>query len=95
MNGLLGQFSSCISVSSLPILGFNRIDRVTDDRPLTCQPPGVNLMTLVAHQPTAAAVREARQRRAEWDNEKHPLAEPLHYRWGNVKRMLMDLEDHD
>ena len=36
-----------------------------------------------------------RQRRAEWDNEKHPLAEPLHYRWGNVKRMLMDLEDHD
>jgi len=36
-----------------------------------------------------------RQRRAEWDNEKHPLAEPLHYRWGNVKRILMDLENHD
>lgn len=36
-----------------------------------------------------------RQRRAEWDNEKHPLGEPLHYRWGNVRRMLLDLEDHD
>jgi hypothetical protein len=36
-----------------------------------------------------------RQRRAEWDNEKHPLGEPLHYRWSNVKRMLLDLEDHD
>ena len=36
-----------------------------------------------------------RQRRAEWDNEKHPLGEPLHYRWSNVKRMLLDLENHD
>ena len=36
-----------------------------------------------------------RQRRAEWDNERHPLGEPLHYRWSNVKRMLLDLEDHD
>jgi hypothetical protein len=36
-----------------------------------------------------------RQRRAEWNNEKHPLAEPLHYRWGRVHRMLCDLEEHD
>jgi hypothetical protein len=36
-----------------------------------------------------------RQRRAEWDNERHPLGEPLHYRWSNVKRMLLDLDDHD
>ena len=36
-----------------------------------------------------------RQRRAEWDNERHPLGEPLHYRWSNVKRMLLDLEDYD
>jgi hypothetical protein len=36
-----------------------------------------------------------KQRRAEWDNEKHPLGEPLHYRWSNVRRMLLDLENHD
>jgi hypothetical protein len=36
-----------------------------------------------------------RQRRAEWDNEQHPLAEPLHYRWARVHRMLGDLEEHD
>lgn len=32
-----------------------------------------------------------RQRRAEWHPEDHPLAEPLHYRWGNVRRLLADL----
>ena len=36
-----------------------------------------------------------RQRRAEWNNEKHPLAVPLHYRWSNVKRLLLDLQDYE
>ena len=36
--------------------------------------------------------QDGRDRRAEWDNEKHGAAEPLHYRWGNVKRLLRDLE---
>jgi hypothetical protein len=31
-------------------------------------------------------------RRMEWQGEKHGFAEPLHYRWGNVKRLLRDLE---
>lgn len=31
-------------------------------------------------------------RRMEWQGEKHGYAEPLHYRWGNVKRLLRDLE---
>jgi hypothetical protein len=31
-------------------------------------------------------------RRAEWSAEDHPLAEPLHFRWGNVRRLLNDLE---
>jgi hypothetical protein len=31
-------------------------------------------------------------RRMEWQAENHPRAEPLHYRWGNVKRLLRDLE---
>jgi hypothetical protein len=35
-----------------------------------------------------------RQRRAEWENEGHPLAQPLHYRWGIVKRMLTDLDSN-
>lgn len=30
-------------------------------------------------------------RRCEWSPEDHALAEPLHYRWRNVKRMLSDL----
>ena len=33
-----------------------------------------------------------RQRRAEWDPQEHPLAEPLHYRWPNVRRLLADLQ---
>lgn len=33
-----------------------------------------------------------KNRRAEWDALKHPLAEPLHFRWGNVCRLLNDLE---
>lgn len=36
----------------------------------------------------------ARQRRAEWNNtaqSRHPFAEQLHYRWGNVRRLLADL----
>ena len=32
------------------------------------------------------------RRRAEWNAEQHPLAEPLHFRWGNVCRLLNDLE---
>jgi len=31
-------------------------------------------------------------RRAEWSADEHPLAEPLHFRWGNVRRLLNDLE---
>jgi hypothetical protein len=31
-------------------------------------------------------------RRADWSAEKHPLAEPLHFRWDNVRRLLSDLE---
>lgn len=30
-------------------------------------------------------------RRREWTPQGHALAEPLHYRWRNVKRMLSDL----
>jgi hypothetical protein len=30
-------------------------------------------------------------RRIEWQADKHARAEPLHYRWGNVKRLLGDL----
>lgn len=31
------------------------------------------------------------RRRAEWEPAKHPLAEPLHYRWPNVRQLLKDL----
>lgn len=31
-------------------------------------------------------------RRMEWQAENHGFADPLHYRWGNVKRLLRDLE---
>lgn len=31
-------------------------------------------------------------RRMEWQGEHHGIADPLHYRWGNVKRLLRDLE---
>lgn len=31
-------------------------------------------------------------RRMEWQGHLHPKAEPLHYRWSNVKRLLRDLE---
>lgn len=32
-----------------------------------------------------------RERRLEWNNTEHSPAEPLHYRWGNVRRLLADL----
>jgi hypothetical protein len=32
-----------------------------------------------------------RNRRLEWNNEEHPLGEPLHYRWRNVSQLLVDL----
>ena len=32
-----------------------------------------------------------RDRRLEWDNTLHTPAEPLHFRWGNVHRLLSDL----
>ena len=32
------------------------------------------------------------QRRADWSAQQHPLAEPLHFRWRNVCRLLNDLE---
>src|SRR3546814_12398337 len=31
-------------------------------------------------------------RRMEWQGERHGRAAPLHYRWGNVKRLLRDPE---
>jgi len=33
----------------------------------------------------------ARQRRAEWKPDEHPLAEPLNFRWPNVRQLLSDL----
>lgn len=33
------------------------------------------------------------QRRAEWEPDKHTQAEPLHYRWPKVQRLLQDLHD--
>ena len=33
-----------------------------------------------------------RDKRAEWVPDQHPLATPLHYRWGNVRQLLMDLQ---
>lgn len=35
----------------------------------------------------------AQQRRAEWVPETHTLAEPLHYRWPKVQRLLQDLHE--
>jgi hypothetical protein len=32
-----------------------------------------------------------RERRFEWDNQTHTLAEPLHFRWPNIYRLLCDL----
>jgi hypothetical protein len=34
-----------------------------------------------------------REKRAEWMPDQHPLATPLHYRWGNVRQLLMDLQE--
>jgi hypothetical protein len=34
-----------------------------------------------------------RERRAEWVPSDHPAASPLHYRWKNVRRLLMDLQE--
>jgi hypothetical protein len=31
------------------------------------------------------------ERRLEWVNNEHALATPLHYRWGQVSRLLGDL----
>ncbi len=31
------------------------------------------------------------KRRTEWESDEHPLAEPLHYRWRNVRTLLTDL----
>jgi hypothetical protein len=33
-----------------------------------------------------------RERRAEWVPSEHPTALPLHYRWRNVRQLLMDLQ---
>lgn len=35
-----------------------------------------------------------REKRAEWVPSEHPEARPLHYRWGNVRRLLLDLQGH-
>lgn len=34
-----------------------------------------------------------RERRGEWDPEKHTLADALHYRWGRVRQLLTDLRE--
>ena len=34
----------------------------------------------------------ARERRREWSLNKGDISEPLHYRWKNVRRLLMDLQ---
>ncbi|MFO0806400.1 MAG: DUF6361 family protein [Gemmataceae bacterium] len=34
-----------------------------------------------------------RERRTEWVATEHPDASPLHYRWGNVRQLLMDLQE--
>lgn len=34
-----------------------------------------------------------REKRAEWLPDQHPPATPLHYRWGNVRQLLMDLQE--
>jgi hypothetical protein len=64
---------------------------------------GKNPMDLL--EPYAAAERSRKQsrarladnqfgvdRRLEWQADNHTLAEPLHYRWDNVKRLLADLD---
>lgn len=33
-----------------------------------------------------------REKRAEWLPDQHPLATPLHYRWSNVRQLLLDLK---
>ncbi|MCO6454764.1 MAG: hypothetical protein J5I93_05640 [Pirellulaceae bacterium] len=33
------------------------------------------------------------ERRLEWVAQKHPRAGPLHYRWNNVRRLLLDLQE--
>lgn len=33
-----------------------------------------------------------RRRRADWSAREHPVAEPLHFRWRNVRRLLTDLK---
>lgn len=33
-----------------------------------------------------------REQRAEWLPDQHPSATPLHYRWSNVRQLLMDLQ---
>lgn len=35
-----------------------------------------------------------RERRNEWRPDEHPEAQPLHYRWSNVQRLLNDLRTH-
>ena len=37
--------------------------------------------------------RLGRRRRGEWKSEEHPLPEMLHYRWGNVRQLLLDLKE--
>jgi hypothetical protein len=34
-----------------------------------------------------------KEKRAEWIPNKHPKPEPLHYRWKNVRRLLIDLQE--
>lgn len=34
-----------------------------------------------------------KEKRAEWIPDKHPKPEPLHYRWRNVRRLLIDLQE--
>ncbi len=34
-----------------------------------------------------------REKRREWEPSDKPKADPLHYRWGNVTRLLLDLQE--
>jgi hypothetical protein len=33
-----------------------------------------------------------RDKRAEWVPDQHPLATPLHFRWSNIRQLLLDLQ---
>jgi hypothetical protein len=44
------------------------------------------------HRARLSRTIAGRERRAEWLPQHHPAAEPLHYRWRNVRQLLLDLQ---